>query len=119
MGIVWDIEPDDMLVQVAVQYAEDLHNAIWQLCQLYAAEIEAWMKTGKNAPWEDQTTNARQGLYAKAEEELDSYMQIVIDHTMTYGVNLEFDYGGRYAVIAPALDMFAPKLWADIQSLVA
>lgn len=118
MTIEWDVTPDKMLDDLATDYATAIKRGIYLICQRYAAEIEAWMKAGTNAPWKDRTANARQGLYAKVEEELNEYIQILIDHTMDYGVRLEFDYGGRFAVIAPALDMFAPKIWADIEALL-
>jgi len=117
MSVVWDIEPDEMLVQVAEQYATDLHRAAYTIAQRYAPEIEAWMKA--TAPWTDRTGNARQGLSAKVDDEVNQFVELIMAYDVEYGKYLEFDYGGRFAIIGPALDTFAPKIWADIQRLVS
>lgn len=113
---MWDIEPDDMLVDVAEQYSAAIHQAIYQIMRRYSAEIEAWMKS--NAAWTDRTSNARQGLYSEVEDVVNQTVTIIFGHTMTYGIFLELANGGRYAIIAPAIDYFLPKIWADIQILL-
>ena len=87
----------------------------------------------RNARWEDRTGNARGGLFfavdgvglggeegkvtpgnarefhknrdgsrgAGGNEQL---LVIVLGHTMEYGVSLELDHGGRYAIIVPTLN---------------
>lgn len=117
MSVVWDIEPDKMLVEVAEDYAKAIHEAVYTICLRYAPEIEAWMKA--NAPWTDRTGNARQTLQARAEKTIEQIIEIVMGHGMTYGWNLELDHGGRFAIVNPALDYFAPKVWADVRSLMS
>lgn len=64
------------------------------------------MKT--NAPWQDQTGNARNGLRARAEG-AGNGARIVLSHSVPYGVWLEIRWGGRYAIIGPAIEEFAPR----------
>ena len=82
----------------------------------YQAEIETWMKT--NARWIDRTGNARQSLYAEVTRLTDSVL-LAFDHGMDYGFYLELSHAGRYAIIAPALDEFAPRIWRDVKALLS
>lgn len=51
-----------------------------------------------NAPWTDRTGNARQGLFAQPFSDNKSF-EIVLYHTMPYGIWLERRWGGRYSII--------------------
>lgn len=68
------------------------------LAQNWAGVLEKDMK--ENAPWQDRTGNARQGLYGTAS--MDSKeIKIRIGHTMDYGVFLELARDGKYAILKP------------------
>jgi hypothetical protein len=110
----WEVTPEQAFTELYDDYTRQIYREIQRLALKYAPEIEAWMKAERL--WIDRTNNARSGLYAEVESTLT---QIVIsfDHTMEYGVFLEFKNQGEYAIIAPALDHFAPKFWADVQAL--
>lgn len=113
---VWIIEPEVAFPELLDWYADVVYQGLVALAHRYAAEIEAWMKA--NAPWTDRTGNLRRSLYA---EVLELAQEIVLgfDYGLDYGVYLEFSNQGRFAVIAPALDHFGPRIWADVQALVA
>lgn len=71
--------------------------------------IEALEYAKANAPWDDRTGDAREGL------DVDVYWQgheVVWDmfHTVDYGVYLETRWNGKYAIIMPTLEMFAPQI---------
>lgn len=51
-----------------------------------------------NAPWTDRTGNARQGLFATPFNE-DGGFEIVLYHTMPYGIYLERRWDGRWGII--------------------
>lgn len=72
-----------------------------------APEVENYMKN--NAPWEDQTGNARNGLFARPYHAGDE-TGIVIGHSVFYGIFLEARWSGRYAIIQPTLDVMGPKV---------
>lgn len=66
----------------------------------HAPRAEAYAKA--NAPWTDRSTNARSGLFAKAEFDRPRY-RIIVAHAVPYGVWLEVRYAGRYAILEPTI----------------
>lgn len=114
-GFIWHHAPDEVFPQGLDQYTRDIRMAIMQLAQRRAPEVETWMKT--NAPWEDHTGNARQTLHTEVRVMVEQVV-IVLSHGMGYGVFLELANGGKWAVIGPALDQFAPKIWNDVEQLL-
>lgn len=83
-----------------------------------AGEIQQWMQD--NAPWEDQTGAAREGLRATVGRENtggdiarelaggssgDNFeFGIVVYHTVDYGIWLEIRWNGKYAIIQPTIE---------------
>lgn len=70
-----------------------------------APQAESFMKS--EAPWTDRTGNARQGLGAKVESSGDR-VAIILYHSVDYGVWLEVRWGGKYAIIEPAIAAAMP-----------
>lgn len=62
----------------------------------YAPQVANYAKS--NAPWTDQTSNARNGLTAQAGRDGDTHF-ITLAHRVDYGIYLETRWGGRYAII--------------------
>jgi len=97
-------------------WAERVYAAVLALVKRHERDIEGWMK--ENAPWEDRTGNARQGLVAYTRmggEGISLYMA----HTVDYGVYLELRQGkGRRPILVPARDEVAPKIVEDLQQLL-
>lgn len=56
----------------------------------------------KNATWNDQTTNARNGLFTKTFHEANRHT-IVFYHSVPYGIWLEVRWAGKYAIILPSV----------------
>jgi hypothetical protein len=112
---VWQKTPEEAFTELAVEYEAAIHTAVRTLIQRYEPDIEAWMK--QNARWTDRTGNARQALHTEVEEVLNQSVTLYLSHGVDYGVFLELSHGGAYAIIGPALDYFAPKIWADVQRL--
>lgn len=117
MGIYWQIPPEEAFGALADAYIEAIQDAIYELAQAYKPRIKAWMKA--NAPWTDRSGHARQTLYSEVEQLIDGATEILFAHGMDYGIWLELAHGGNWAIIGPAIDHFAPLIWADVQALVA
>ena len=117
MSFQWDRAPTDVWPEMTDAYVRTIREAVRALADRYAPEIEAYMKV--NAPWTDRTGNARQTLYAEVEQVALDMADIILSHGVEYGVNLELDYGGRYAIIGPTMDIFAPRIWRDIVRLMS
>lgn len=113
MGLRWERTPSDALGTLAEQYADLIQRTAFDICQRFVPEIEAWMKS--NAPWTDRTANARQSLWADVDQIARSAIIVILSHGVSYGEFLEFSHGSQYAIIGPALDHFAPRIWAAIR----
>jgi hypothetical protein len=83
--------------------------------QSMAPEVENYMKV--NAPWTDQTSNARNGLAARAYRDQDQ-IGIVLYHQVSYGIWLETRFGGKYAIIQPTIDAMSPKVMARFERIL-
>jgi hypothetical protein len=113
-GFRWVVPPSRVFPPGAEAYQQAIRRAVFTMCQFYAPEIEAWMK--QTAPWTDRTGNARQSLSAFAEE-LTSAVVIELGHGVDYGRWLEWRNSGSYAIIAPALDEWGPRIMQGLLRL--
>lgn len=89
--------------------------AIHALGQQTAAQMEAYAK--QNAPWVDQTGNARQGLFGEVAE-ADGKLKVRIAHTMEYGVYLELSRKGKRPILEPTAQKFAPEFFDAAKGLL-
>lgn len=80
-----------------------------------APQVESHMKV--NAPWQDQTGNARQGLGAEAFDEGDN-MGIVLYHQAPYGIWLEVKNSGEYAIIDPTIEVMGPEVMRALERML-
>lgn len=102
MSISWsgDLEKNLALLDARIR------RAMVTAAHYVAPQAEEFMKN--NASWTDQTGNARNGLKAVVETGGVDTVAIVLFHSVPYGVFLEVRWGGRYAIIEPALQAYAP-----------
>lgn len=71
-----------------------------------------------NAPWTDQTTNARNGLVATyVRDDADTH-SIILAHRVPYGIFLETRFAGKFAIIMPTLNLFFPKVMATLNKIL-
>lgn len=111
-GLRWQVHPATAWPALAVSYRARIEAGIVAIAQRWAPEIENYMKT--QAPWTDRTGNARQGLHTEVNHVVGSMVEIVLSHGVSYGIWLEIRHAGAYAIVNPALDHFAPRVWADV-----
>ena len=71
-----------------------------------------------NAPWHDNTGNARAGLMTKHEKEPMVEHRLILYHTVNYGVWLEVRFSGRYAIIGPTMVQTAQELSINIANAI-
>lgn len=95
--------------------AERTMKAALIVAERDAPEVENYMKL--NAPWTDQTGNARNGLAARAYQDGDQ-IGIVLFHQVDYGIWLETRFDGKYAIIQPTIDEMGPKVMRDYERLL-
>jgi hypothetical protein len=79
-------------------------------------QAETYMR--ENAPWTDRTGNARNGLRAQHNKEPFVQHELILYHTMPYGIWLEVRWSGRYAIIAPTIKKMGPEVMAMVAASV-
>jgi|SRR6478736_3074047 len=68
-----------------------------------------------NAPWEDRSHDARNGLKAALViNDREGTYTIFLGHSVAYGVFLEYANGGNFAIIEPTLRKYSSALLAPI-----
>jgi len=94
--------------------AAQVRRQVERVANRNAAKIEAWMRA--NAPWTDRTGQARATLKAEVIDITGQAALILLQHGTDYGgLYLETMQGGRFAIVGPAIDTWAPVIWRDIQ----
>lgn len=107
-----------MMEEVAQEFLYTTLQSGRRAAHAQAREIDAWL--GPHAPWRDRTTRARRGLAAWVDEEAGPLGTIIIAHdqTLDYVIWLEIANQGRFSIIRPALDYWAPKTREVLQNMV-
>lgn len=95
-GITWD----DPITPRLNAMPTKLRAALYGVMLFHEPQVESHMKS--TAPWNDQTSNARNGLGAKAFANANN-VGIVCFHSVPYGIWLEVKHSGRYKVIIPTI----------------
>ncbi len=113
----WTVSPTQAFVPGAAAHMAAIRRGVRALADRYAPEIEAHMK--QTAPWTDQTSNARQSLYTEVTQVTQDMVDIILSHGVNYGVYLELSNASRFAVIAPSIDVFGPRIWRDVQLMLS
>lgn len=89
----------------------------WKVIQLakeWAGILEARART--NAPWRDQTVNARNGLFGSVFVSKNE-VNIVLGYSVEYGIYLELANEGKYAILKPTLDAAAGEIMQSYRKL--
>lgn len=115
MTFEWEFPPERAFALLYDDYVKEIRSALTRLAHAYAAEIEAYMIA--SATWQDRTGNLRQSLYAEVETTLTEIV-VAFDYGLEYGQFLEFSNQGKYAIIAPTLDIFTVRMWNDVKRLL-
>ena len=71
--------------------------------------IEALEFAKEQASWEDRTGDAREGLDTDVSRHGNTIIWELF-HTVPYGVWLETIQNGKFAIIMPTLELFAPEI---------
>ena len=88
---------------------EDYLNDVKSEVQGYAQE---------NAPWEDRTGAARDGLTTTVQNN-DGSVSLELSHTVDYGLWLEVIQNGRFAILLPTLEALGPQISSEVAKRVS
>lgn len=95
-------------------WATKQRAAVVALAGNWAGQLEGRAKT--NAPWQDRTANARNGLFGSTEIRGNEVF-IRLGHSMEYGVFLELARDGKHAVLKPTIDAATPEIFKSYKRL--
>lgn len=115
----WSIEwknftPGRLVEWLGEARAAQVERQVTRVAERNAKKIEAWMKA--NAPWTDRTGEARRTLRAEVLDVTGRAALILLQYGTDYGgLYLETMQAGRFAIIGPAIDAWAPVIWRDLQ----
>lgn len=115
----WKIEwkgftPGRLVEWLGEARAAQVQRQVERSADRYSKKIEEWMRA--NAVWTDRTGDARRELRAEVLDITGKAVLILLRHGVDYGgLYLETMQAGRFAIITPALDVWAPIIWRDLQ----
>lgn len=92
-----------------------IRNIVGTTMKYYEPKLENYAKL--NAPWKDQTSNARNGLAARSGRDAKTHY-IVLFHQVPYGIWLETRWQAKYAIIMPTIDHFGPEVMDTLQKIL-
>lgn len=95
-----------------------LLRAIYATTAYWDGRAEAHMK--QKAPWTDRTSNARNGLFARAAKLSRTVFAIILGHSVTYGIFLELGTKHMRArpIIVPTMEEFGPKVIKTLKKIL-
>lgn len=87
--------------------------------QFIRAKGDAEEFARNNAPWTDRTGNARSGLHADVNViDQGKAFELIVAHSVNYGIWLEVRFSGKYAIIQPTVDYIGAVLISRIASSI-
>lgn len=114
MGLNWT--GDDEIERNMDAYRGKVMAAVTAVARYWQAVFEDYAKT--NAPWTDQTANARQTLHAWVNEvPAQSIVELYLSHGVEYGLWLEVRFAGKYAIIWPTIRTHLEEIKRMLQGI--
>lgn len=108
-GVIWYY---DTLTPHLARLAVEAEAGLVAITHEFAGRVEEHAQS--NAPWEDRTGNARDGLHAWAENGVFRHI-IWLAHSVSYGIWLEVRWSGRFAIIVPTIEVMGPQLMHELE----
>lgn len=117
-GFGWAWEGLDAVIALPQRFEDAINTGIANSVREIADEMTAYAK--ENAPWEDRTGDAREGLKAvPVQDAINGTYSIFLGYSVDYGIYLETYNGGVLAITRPTVERFAPILNARVRDRVA
>jgi hypothetical protein len=119
---------EDTLTKGIREFGPKLNLAVGALMKQSAPQVQNYAR--RNAPWTDRTGNARQGLFAEYSAGREAFLgsafggngvgqhTITLYHSVNYGIWLEVRFAGRYAIIAPTIEVEGARIMGKMNKLI-
>lgn len=115
-GLSVDVGSITAMVKAMDMAETKLRIALKLLADTASKKMEEWAK--ENAPWENRTSNARQGLLGEGYWENEDVLVCAIMHQVDYGIWLELAMEKKYAILEQAMSQHSGELLAQYKKLV-
>jgi hypothetical protein len=112
MSVRWERRPTEL--PIAARLAR-LEADVDRVARTSALAMEGAART--NAPWQDDTGVARNGLRQVVARDGDR-ITISLCHSVDYGPYLELARGGKHAILWPTIEQALPQLRAALAGLL-
>ncbi len=113
-GIVWTTSPSDLADNLD-KWGEKVLAATKEAAKIISERMQEGAQ--QNAPWTDQTGDARAGLLTTVLLS-DALVTITLYHSVYYGIFLEVCNGGKYRIIVPTILEFGPLYWSVLKAVI-
>lgn len=113
--IVWQRDPKDLGRAIAETGQRVKTHMLVPYLEKQAPVIKAQMQ--REAPWADQTGEARRKLSAEVEQTGDR-VALYLSHGVSYGKWLELAHGGRWAIVGPTVMRSGPAIMHGMAGLM-
>lgn len=111
--VIWK---DTSLIDNLKDGDKAVNDAVMTVLEYQAPRVETYMK--QNAPWTDQTGNARQGLRAEAYDLGGEQKGIILYGQVPYQIWLEVKHSGEYAIIVPTIQVMGPEVMKSLEGIL-
>lgn len=115
-GFSWVTSPE-VFIEGWIKHESLIREQSKLMMQYYSDRITAWMRT--NATWQDQTGDARRDLRAEVVVDGDQIQIHLLHAGSPEDVALELAHAGRYSILAPAMDFWAPKIMESMKQMMS
>lgn len=112
--VTWQRDPANLGRAISEWGDKVVFNTLVSHLNAQAKVIEERMR--REAPWTDQTGDARRKLAATVEVD-GRRVNLYLAHGVPYGVWLELRNGGRYAVVGPMTMRIGPEIMRSLAGL--
>jgi hypothetical protein len=109
----WAVPPQTLAVKITA-LGPFTQARLGSVLAAKAAEAEADAKT--TAPWTDRTGAARNGLVGSSRA-TSAGGEMVLAHSVDYGIYLELAHGGNWAAVIPTLQRTYPRVISALGGL--
>lgn len=113
--IVWQRSPANLGTAIAETGERMKTRMLVPYLEQQAPVIRAQMQ--REAPWADQTGEARRKLSAEVEQTGDR-VALYLSHGVSYGKWLELAHGGRWAIVGPTVMRSGPVIMRGMAGLM-
>lgn len=111
-GLIWT---NKTLIRNSKLFPIYFQAGVTAIVERFQQKVLEYMQ--ENAPWEDQTGAAREGLNTSVESSIGEWV-MTLSHGVDYGIWLEIRWSGAYAIILPTILHMGPQLMAELDMAV-